>query len=390
MITVEEAQAKINEVQLDWGVEKVDIESSGGRILAEDIVAKRNYPPFDRVCMDGVAISYTSEKDTFSIKGMQLAGSPSQQLEEGTAIEVMTGAMLPLNADTVIPYENFEKNGGEIKLTHVINKGQNIHFEGEDAKVGEVILTKNKKIGAVEMALLATEGYTSVNVKKLPKVAIISTGDELVGVGDEPKPYQIRRSNNFMIGECLRKKEISISYFHLNDNKEELKEKISSLLNEFDLLILSGGVSRGKVDFLPEVFEELLVEKFFHRVKQKPGKPFWFGKKDNCCVFALPGNPVSTLVCYLRYVELFINRIMGVEIETQKVILAEDFTFKKALTFFLSVRLSIVEGKCMAIPVKGNGSGDFRSLENCDGFVELNSEKQIFRKGEVVDFYSFK
>jgi molybdopterin molybdotransferase len=180
--------------------------------------------------------------------------------------------------------------------------------------------------------------------------------------------------------------------FHLPDNKEEIKTELQTLLEENDVLILSGGVSKGKFDFIPKALEELGIQKLFHQVNQRPGKPFWFGTSGDKSkvVFALPGNPVSTFLCFHKYIKPWVLKNLGVEEKPVDAILTSNLTFSPALTYFLQVRTQIQEGRILAHPVPGGGSGDFVNLKGVDGFLELPANKSTFSAGEVFPFISFR
>jgi molybdopterin molybdotransferase len=283
MISVQEALQTVLNTAQDFGVEEVLFIKSVGRILKEDIKADRDFPPFDRVSMDGIAIEYSSFRNgqrSFKIEGIQAAGSEQITLQNPeNCIEVMTGAVLPNNCDTVIRYEDVElKKGIATIIINAINDGQNIHIKGKDGKAGNVLIKQNTIISAAEIGVLATVGKSTVKVAKQPKVMIVSTGDELVGVDETPLAHQIRRSNVFTLVSFLEKLHIPSETAHLTDDKPMLKEKIKTYLSTYDVLLFSGAVSKGKFDFLPEVFEELGVEKLFHKVAQRPGKPFFYGR----------------------------------------------------------------------------------------------------------------
>ncbi len=397
MITVQEA----TEIILQHGylpkVEKIKLEHSVGRILAEDILADRDFPPFDRVMMDGVALSFAffSPENHLTIEGVQAAGSPPLILKEkNNCIEIMTGAVLPQNTDSVVRYEDFEKIDQKIKINiSDIKKGQNIHFQGTDRKQGDIIIKKSNIISPAEIGVMATVGKKEINVLSLPKIAIFSTGDELVNVKETPLPHQIRKSNIHVLESILQKEKIKTTSIHIKDNKEEIRSGLSKALLNNDVLILSGGVSKGKYDYIPEILEELGVEKLFHRVKQRPGKPFWFGKsKEGKIVFALPGNPVSTFMCTNRYFLPWLRNSMGLpSIHSPYAILTEDFYFDKDLQYFLQVKISHnKKGQLLATPKIGQGSGDLANLVNADGFLELPQEQQQFKKGECYPYISFR
>ncbi len=408
MITVENALAHILKNTQNFGVEEIPFLKSVGRVLKEEIVADRDFPPFNRVSMDGICVDYnefTNGRRSFIIEGVQPAGSEQKTLQNTqNCLEVMTGAVLPKNASAVIRYEDVSiKNGIATVTIDAIKERQNIHHQGKDRTIGEVLITKNTLISTAEIGVLATVGKSTVKVAKQPKVMIISTGDELVKVTETPLDYQIRRSNVFSLVSLLQDLKINAQTAHITDDKAVLKEKIKQFLTDFDVLLFSGAVSKGKYDFLPEVLDELDVEKQFHRVAQRPGKPFWYGnlaslrlneqdvskrKKNQCTVFAFPGNPISTYVNCLVYFYPWYFASVGIEQKKTTAILTEDVVFKPDLTYFLQVQLTHKNGQLLATPIHGNGSGDLASLIRTDGFIQLPQGKNEFKKGEI--FYTIK
>ncbi|PWG05684.1 molybdopterin molybdotransferase MoeA [Polaribacter aquimarinus] len=387
MISVEEAKNSILNTTQNFGVEEIPFIKSVGRILKEDIVADRDFPPFNRVSMDGIAIDFNAFKNgqrAFKIEGIQPAGSKQITLQNSeNCIEVMTGAVLPKNANSVIRYEDVEIENGIANIQiDKVNDFQNIHTKGKDRKQGDVLIHKNKLISAAEIGVLATVGKSIVKVAKQPKVMIISTGDELVGVDETPLEYQIRRSNVFTLVSLLERLNIPSETAHITDDKPVLKQKIAAYLQEYDVLLFSGAVSKGKFDFLPEVFEELQVQKLFHKITQRPGKPFFYGKTDTSNVFGFPGNPISTFVNCLVYFYSWYYKSVGLKVEEETAILTEDVAFKPNLTYFLQVKLSDKFGHLLASPIKGNGSGDLASLVNADAFIQLPKGETEFKKGE--------
>jgi len=390
LTTVKEALEIIKNQTEDFGIEEVDFLKSVGRVLKENIVADRDFPPFNRVSMDGIAFAeeaFNNGQRTFKIEGVQAAGSPQLTLQDtGNCIEAMTGAVLPNGCDVVIQYElvSIKNNVATVNLD-AVKYFQNIHKKGLDRKSGDVLIEKNTIISSAEIGVLATVGKSKEKVAKQPKVMIVSTGNELVEVNEIPAEHQIRRSNVYTLVSLLEKLHINAETAHILDNKETLKTKIEGFLNDFDVLIFSGAVSKGKFDFIPEVLDSLGVDKLFHKVKQRPGKPFWFGKKGNKTVFAFPGNPVSTFVSCLKYFYPWYNKSIGLNVENkQEAILTENFSFKPNLTYFLQVKITEKKGKLYATPISGKGSGDLANLVNADAFLELPDDRSNFTKGEVL------
>ncbi|SFG40208.1 molybdopterin molybdotransferase MoeA [Pontibacter chinhatensis] len=397
MIKVVEAEAIIQAQARNYGVEVVPLEQALGRVLAVELTADRDLPPFNRVAMDGIAIKYDAFESgtrSFRIQATQAAGDkPAEVFAADACVEIMTGAALPSMLDTVVRYEDLEiKDGVATVLTDAVKQGQNLHQQGKDKKVGEVVAPANKLIDAALIGVAASVGATALRVKTLPKVVVISTGDELVEVQEAPLPYQIRRSNSYTIQAALQQYGIQAAQLHIPDDKESIKHQLAGCLQAYDVLLLSGGISMGKYDFVPQVLEELQVSKLFHKVQQRPGKPFWFGKHANgVLVFALPGNPVSTFMCFHRNFVPWLKASIGLPVTQAFAALSTDFAFEPDLQYFLQVSISInTNGQLVATPLVGNGSGDFANLVEADAFLELPAEKRNFKQGEVYRIWPFK
>jgi len=394
MVSVAEAEKIILDHPFKPKKEKVSLDRAKGRTLAEEITADRDLPPFNRATMDGIAINFRRFENgqaEFQIEGVQAAGQRQPTLSDKTkCFEIMTGAALPLGSDCVIPYENVEIENRTAKIIGTISKDQNVHHQGNDVRQNEIILSPGIKISAAEVALLASIGHVEVQVFKSPVAAIISTGDELVDVDQIPLPHQIRKSNSYMLAAALEELGCSVDLFHLVDDQKKIKQKLEEILETYELIILSGGVSKGKFDFVPQVLESLDVKKLFHQISQRPGKPMWFGHSPKNTVFALPGNPVSTFMCFHRFVKPWFSASLGNKPNSQRAILASDFTFTPALTYFLQVKIQNENGKLMAYPIVGGGSGDFANLKDVDGFLQLPLEQSEFRSGENFPLILFR
>jgi molybdopterin molybdotransferase len=397
MTTVEEAERLILAEAGDFGNEIIPLDMALGRVLAEHIKADRDLPPFNRVTMDGIAINYQAFESglkTFRIKATQAAGdAPVEIAEANECIEIMTGAALPSSVDTVIRYEDLEIIQDEARvLITEIKKGQNLHLQGADKKQGEIILMPGLLITPAVINSIASVGETELIVKRIPRVCIISSGDELVDVAATPSPYQIRRSNSYTIQAVLKQNGLEAGMLHIPDDPEITKQTLAQCLQNYDVLLLTGGISMGKFDYIPQALKELQVNQIFHKVLQRPGKPFWFGKHDNgVVVFAFPGNPVATFMCLHRYFITWLQTSLNLSGKLPAyAILSRDFEFKPKLKYFLQVRLTYSEhGQLLATPVEGNGSGDFANLADTDAFMELPLEKDEFKKGEIYKIWPF-
>lgn len=394
MISVQEAEKLIRQHSPNYSSETVPTIEAHGRILAEDILAERENPPFNRVAMDGIAINYAQwqkSRTSFEIKGTQAAGHPPLSLEDpSTCLEAMTGAVLPSGCDCVIPVERISiiNNVASLEEGLELQQWQNVHIQGSDHSQGFTLAKTGQVLNAPEIAVTAAAGYGQVKVAKLAKVAVIATGDELVSAGVEIKPWQIRRSNTTSIVASLKSAGYDAKEYHLKDDLDALRDKLKDLLESKDMLILTGGVSMGKFDFVPQVLKELGVEQIFHKVTQRPGKPLWFGTSANKSVFGLPGNPVSALINFQRYIIPQLNKSQNALCPPKlKAELVEDFTFKKNMTRFLPVCVESNGSKLLARPQSTNGSGDFGALSGSHGFLELEAEISDFKKGHVATFY---
>jgi len=413
MITSEKALEIILNQADNFGEEEIDFKDSLGRVLKEDILADRDFPPFNRASMDGIAISenaFNLGLRDFPIEGIQAAGSPQLTLQnQNNCIEVMTGAMTPVNTDVVIPYELIEINNNIAKVNcKEVKYFQNIHKKGLDRKENDILIKKKTIISPAEIGVFATVGKSMIKVAKNPHVMVISTGDELVEVDQIPADYQIRRSNVHTLVGLLKNLNINADMIHIPDDKKVLKQKISAIINNYEVLLFSGAVSKGKFDFLPEIFDELGVKKLFHKVSQRPGKPFWYGvlepinkevlkaeialKKDKKTIFfAFPGNPVSTFVSCIKYFFPWYKKSVGIEYKNKNfAVLAKDFNFKPDLTYFLQVKLENKKGTIYAHPIAGHGSGDLANLVDNDAFIELPMGKATFKKGEVFPLLKYR
>ncbi len=265
--------------------------------------------------------------------------------------------------------------------------GQNIHTRGSDTEKGAVVLEKGTKISPSVIGVLTSVGKTQVLVKKLPKIAVFSTGNELVAPEDTPEPHQIRTSNSYTLSATLEKEKIVATKLHFSDDQEKIRIGMEQALQDFDVILLSGGVSKGKYDFLPEVLKGLGVDKLFHRVKQRPGKPLWFGKHrvSNTTIFAFPGNPGSTFANYHVYFLPWLSKSLGLESTLPTIRLTEAFNNTTDLTRFIRASIYLEGNELCANLVKANGSGDLTSLVATSGFLLIAPEKQ-HKPGDLLPF----
>ena len=378
--------------------EPCPLERAAGRVLREPVSADLDQPPFDRVAMDGIALAladFARGTRAFRVAGVVAAGAPPLALPAAdSCLEVMTGAVLPPGTDVVVPVEDLSVANGIATLgaDARITSFANVHRRASDAAAGTRLLAPGTYLRGPELAIAASAGCTLLLVSREPRIAVVSTGDELVPPGTQPAAWQVRRSNAYGIAATLRGHGYGeLTDSHVPDDPARIRAVLEEHLASCDVLILSGGVSAGRFDHVPAVLAELGVERIFHRVAQRPGKPLWFGVRgDGRCVFALPGNPVSTLVCLVRYVIPALMHLRGAVPDGPTFApLLETWESRHGLTAFLPVDRhgpGDPPGALRAHPT--HGSGDFVALAGTAGFVEL-APGQRWEPGSLAPLYTW-
>ncbi|NNM62060.1 MAG: molybdopterin molybdotransferase MoeA [Steroidobacteraceae bacterium] len=397
LITPLLAEKAINSRLTCMPIESLPLTQCVGGTLRENIYAERDQPPFDRVTMDGIAGDSETWRHgvrRFAIQATQAAGAaPLTLAHKDRVIEVMTGAMLPIGCDCVVPIEQVVLTDGyaTLQTTAVMTAYHNVHRRGTDSRQGSLLLSSGTSLRAPEIAVAASAGMARIRVSSQPAIMVISTGDELIEPGEPIADYQIRRSNAYAVAATLRQRGfMRIGDDHILDDEASLRERLALHLTTHEVLVLSGGVSMGRFDLVPKVLQQVGVREVFHRIAQRPGKPMWFGVgPSGQAVFGLPGNPVSTLVCLIRYVVPAISAAMGTnQRPPERLALASPVSFHAPLAYFLPVAIEHDDwGRPWAIPRQPNGSGDFLSLADTDGFVELPPGPNTYPKGFVTSLY---
>jgi molybdopterin molybdotransferase len=395
MTTVAEATQLITAQAKSFGTEKVSIDAAFNRVLAQDIIADRDYPPFNRATMDGYAIQSTDflEKKLTTLQVLEnlfAGGVATQQITSGTCIKIMTGAPAPQGADAVIRVEDTRQEGNQVHFTNTaVKKGQNIARQAEDASKGSTLIARNCWIDATVMSGLAVTGHAEVLVEKIPKVAIISTGNEIVQVGQPVLPHQIRDSNTFAIKSFFRQYHINAPVTILApDNKAALAEAIQSVLDK-DILVLSGGVSKGDADYVSEVLHALGVKQIFHRIQIKPGAPLWFGVLPNGgVVFGLPGNPVSVQVACRLFIEPYLRTCFSIKLR-EPIVLPFLGTKLKKTKFdeYFPCRIVTDSTTSGLVPLRNNSSGDIAATLGSDGIALHPHDIEELTEGRPVKFH---
>ena len=397
ILTPAQASDAIHKALPEFAAQKVALADACGRVLRQPVVAERDQPPFDRVTMDGIAVRFDAWRGglrKFRIQGTQHAGDPVQTLsDDGNCIEIMTGAVLPRKSDCVIPVERIAVSGGSatVEKDYLASSRQFVHPQGSDHRKGQQLLDSGTAISPMEIAIVASCGLPEISVSSRPAIRVISTGNELVPSGSPIAAHQVRLSNGPALLAMLAQHGFNdCEHEHILDEPALLRERLAQHLDEAAILILSGGVSMGKADYVPQVLADLGVRKVFHGISQRPGKPMWFGiGSQQQAVFALPGNPVSTLVCCRQYVLPALYFASGRALAPHRTaILSENFSFEPKLTCFLPVRIaSRDDGVVIATPAPTNTSGDFTALSGTDGYVELAQEQSVFPAGASVPLH---
>jgi len=441
LISVTQAENIIRQHLTTAAVEIVPLSKAQGRYLREDILADRPLPPFDRVMMDGIAIahaSFASGNARFPITGTQAAGTPALTLENAdSCIEVMTGCVLPHGCDCIIPIEHIDlsENTASLHSDASPQAQQHIHSAGSDTAAGEILLNSGQVLNAAELAIAASCGATHLKVSALPRILIITTGDELVAPEVTPLPHQIRRSHATALEALITGMKLGkVESLHIADDPLALKDTITEALPAHDILIFTGGISKGKYDYVAPVLTELLGSPHFHGIAQRPGKPmaFWTHKPNNdpttraddgsaagegekarrlvglldrseaTCpegvsrlaepanqlkrlIFAHPGNPVSVMACAARYlIPSLVEILSGRSPTPQQIPATGSFHCPSHFTGLVPCRIN--NGRIQLVPP--SNSGNFLALAATDGIAQLPGEltgKELLN--EPASFY---
>ena len=401
MITVGEAQALILAEARSFGTEKIALEKSFGRVLAQDVRADRDYPPFNRSAMDGYAIvaeQFIAQKE-YPVRGAVFAGdtpSLAHDLSRGQAktIKIMTGAAVPAPFNAVMRREDVVIDGENVRFNIASAAAwQNISRQGEDLKKDKALTVRGRSIDNATASLLASLGIAKPQVAKLPRVAIISTGNEIIPPDKKPKPAQIRNSNVTALRAQLAAWGVrDISAHHVADNRAALRRQIAAR-SGCDILLMTGGVSAGDTDYVPEVLTELKYRRIFHKVQIKPGKPLWFGRRGKSVVFAIPGNPFSCQVIFKVFIEPYLRACFAMPAASAlRLPLSAERRKKDQLENYFPVSIQAANGDgpsaLSAIPF--NGSGDVRAALFSDGIARHAADAATIAAGSIVDFFPWR
>ena len=386
MIQQEEAFKIIKESVITLGTEFVPFQNSLGRILAENVYSDMDMPPFNKSAVDGFACRKQDLNNDLVLLEVIPAGvAPTKTVGANQCSQIMTGAAVPEGADTIIMVEHTEKIEGKIRFIQS-KTNSNICAIAEDLKKGDLVLAKGTLLKAQQIPVLASVGNTFIQVYRQAKVVVISTGDELVEPHQTPQTSQIRNSNAVQMMAQLQQLGIKGRYIGIaKDNPESTREMLEEALDSSDMVLLSGGVSMGEFDFVPEILEEKGIEILFKSIAVQPGRPTVFGKKDKQFFFGLPGNPVSSFVQFELLVKPLLYNMMGFDFKALplKMPMGIEFSRKKAKRkSYIPVYFN-QDGEVM--PVDYNGSAHIHSYVYADGMISINIGESTLKKGQVVD-----
>ena len=394
MRTVAEALEIVLGAAAPIGVETVPLDGARGRILAEPVAADRDAPPSDRSAMDGFAVraADATAGATLSVRGELPAGRSPEgiRVEPGTAVRIFTGAPVPEGADAVIMVEATEEDrgGGRVTLRESARRGQHIRPRGEDARQGSPVLEPGCRVGPAEIAALAAVGRARVVVGRRPSAVVLSTGNEVVGVGESPAPHQVRNSNAPMLAALLRGEgAVAIEHETVADDRDALAAAIAGT-GEADLALLSGGVSVGDYDLVEQAVRGQGYEVLFHTVAMRPGKPILAARRGSRFLFGLPGNPLSAFAGFHVFVAPVVRRLMGdphPESRRIKAVLAEAVRQRPGREGYVLARLMWPDGAPLAVPVRSASSGDVLSLSRANAYVVVPRESASIEAGASVD-----
>lgn len=374
---------------IELGTQQLPLMDALHRVLAQDLHSDRDYPPFNRSAMDGYAVNsewYNAlDQKSLALQGTCLAGQSFElQVDPSKALKIMTGAPVPKGLDAVIPVEDSVDSSTMIQFgTQHTTPNQNIARQGEDAQKGAIVLKKGTLLSPQNLQVLATLGIAEVTVSKPPSIALITTGDEVKDLGQQVDWFQIRNSNKYSLLAELERTPCPVALcLHVLDDPKELELALQAALKA-DIVLLTGGVSMGDADFVPGLLAQQGIQKVFHKIAMKPGKPIWFGQRNNKAVFGLPGNPLSTFHCYHLLVKPYLHLVQGHSAQKAVLIPLNETIRPAPIDRFFPFQ--ILEGHLKLKPF--NGSGDITASLNTDGIVYLPKNKLLGKDDQVSCYF---
>jgi molybdopterin molybdotransferase len=386
MISVSEALAEVEKYCNPLKTVTREVVDCYGYILAENVISPLNMPPFRQSSMDGYAFIYSDENSYKVIGEVQTGISQNINLKKGEAIRIFTGARVPDEADTVLMQEHVSRIEDKIIIEKIPKIGSNVRPEGEQIKIGEIALEKGTFLNEAAVGFLAGLGIKDIQVYKRPKVGILITGNEIKGSGKILEEGEIYDSNSLTLKLGLKRLGIEeIEILFAKDTLEETTNSLKKLINNNDVILISGGISVGDYDFVEESLKENGVEKIFYNVNQKPGKPLWFGKKEEKIIFALPGNPASSLTCFYVYAWPILKAKMGFkEFHLPKLNAKANSDIQNNFSKTLFLKGNVENNT--ATEFYGQASSMLKSFAVSNALLIIPEEVKLIKKGELVTY----
>ncbi|MBX7158189.1 MAG: molybdopterin molybdotransferase MoeA [Verrucomicrobiae bacterium] len=389
MLTVQEAQSHILQSLVPLANETIALTEAENRVLAMSISADEDFPPFARSAVDGYAVIAEEVPGAFTISEIIHAGqSPKHPLISGNCARIFTGAPLPQGANGVVMQEEVQTEADRVKISQAYPK-MNIRQKGEDYKKGDCLLKKGTPLHAAQLAIAASIGQTHLSVFRQPRIAILSTGDELVSPDATPAPYQIRDTNTLLLKNLIPKSGGKLLSSHLlPDDYSQLQTHLQKALTEkVDLILFSGGASVGEKDFTKKLLQENGFQVHFDQINIRPGKPLIFATRNNIAAFGIPGNPVSLLVCFYLFIQIAIQKMQGVEAKIHFLHspLGKDFDYSPNLReTYWPARCETKKQETELFPLAWKGSGHIASFAYADALIQIPSGSGPFTKGKPL------
>lgn len=395
MISVDEAIEVILNQIAPLSAEAAPILEAAGRVLFEDVRARRSVPPFANSAMDGYAVRWQDVAHVSAANAVQLRVVESvpagyfarRRVEEGTAIKIMTGAPIPRGADTVVRVEHTEAAGERVSVNKVDGPGSHIREAGEDIRKGQTILERGKVLTAADIGLMASVGKSRVRVYRRPTVGVISTGDELIEIRDRPRPGKIVNSNSYTLAAAIQETGATPKPLGIARDKRKSLASVFKRALRYDAVMTSGGISMGDYDLVKEALGDIGVRMQFWQVAQKPGHPMVFGRIGKKPVFGLPGNPVSSAVSFLLYARPALLKMMGHKnlfLPVIRATLEHEIKKGRGLKEFIRCRLRFDGDRHFVSTTGAQGAGMLRSLSLAQGLIVAHEEQTILEKGRQV------
>ncbi len=391
MIEFEDAQNKVLENACFLGTERVDFRQSLHRVLAEDVISDVDMPPFNKAAVDGYACRMEDLGSQLKVVETVAAGEvSSRQVTGGESVKVMTGAPVPHGADTVIMIEDTESvENGVIKFKGK-KTARNIAYQAEDVKAGDIVLKKGTLIKPQQIAIMSSVGCLKPLLAKKAKVAVFSTGDELVEPSITPGKGQIRNSNSYQLISQVENTGCYPVYGGIiPDDEEETNLTLGKALCENDVVMLTGGVSVGDFDFVPNVLKDSGVEILFQKVAVKPGRPTIFGKTNSSYIFGLPGYPVSSFIIFELIVKPFLFKLMGYDFKPLEVKLPMKVDYKRKKADRIAWIPVVINNKGEVSPTEYHGSGHIHAISESYGMIGIQKGVYEIKKGELINVRPF-